>query len=220
MASDRVTGGVEAPQKLSRERRGRGFIFHKIHVSFLFMPQNEGAPPRRGRPPKFGRPAQLVTLTLPRDVLDWLKTLHADPAWAIVKLFERSARRTLRTASMAELAQLPGRRALILVNADALKRLPGVSVIPLADGRGFLALEAGRGVADLEIAVIDGLEAPSATPAERAALQELRARLREWRQSGLRFESRAIILAQRGPHAEPARPLTAIKPRRRARGIA
>ena len=31
---------------------------------------------RRGRPPKYGRPAQLVTLTLPNDVLDWLKTLH------------------------------------------------------------------------------------------------------------------------------------------------
>lgn len=183
------------------------------------MVQNEPAKARRGRPPKFGRPAQLVTLTLPHDVLAWLKGLHPDPAWAIVKLFERSARRTAGRTSLAELAPLPGRRALILVNADTLKRLAGVSVIPLSDGRGFLALEAGRGVADLEIAVIDGLES-AATPEERQALQALRGKLREWRQSGMRFESRSIIVAQHGGMTEGARPLTALKSGRRRREIA
>jgi hypothetical protein len=146
--------------------------------------------------------------------------LHSDPAWAIVKLFERSARRAATPPSTAELAPLPGRRALILVNAEALRRLPGVSVIPLADGRGFLALEAGRGVADLELAVIDGLESSTATADERAAQTALRSRLREWRQSGIRFESRAIIVAQHGSHAEATRSLSQIKTTRRGRGIA
>ncbi len=41
---------------------------------------------------------------------------------------------------------------------EPFKNLAGVSIIPLADGRGFLALEAGRGVSDLELAVIDRLE--------------------------------------------------------------
>ena len=54
--------------------------------------------------------------------------------------------------------QLPGQRALILVQPEAFRRLKGVSIIPLADGRGFLALEANRGVADLELAVLDRLE--------------------------------------------------------------
>ena len=48
--------------------------------------------------------------------------------------------------------------------------MPGVSLIPLSDGRAFLALERGKGVADLELAVLDrldgkrGLTPPSARP--------------------------------------------------------
>ena len=62
---------------------------------------------------------------------------------------------------------------------EALKHLPGVSIIPLADGRGVLALEVGRTVADLEIAVIDRLDAPRVSPSEREALVELRTRQRD-----------------------------------------
>jgi hypothetical protein len=152
---------------------------------------------RRGRPPKYGRPAQLVTFTLPDDVVAWLKTIHSDPAWAIVRLHEQDARRR-RPIALAELVQLPEQRALIMVNAAVLSHLPGVSIIPLADGRGFLALEPGRGVADLEIAVIDRLDAPRLLPREREALLALRDKLREWRQQGVHFESRAIVVATRG----------------------
>ncbi|MCC7126996.1 MAG: hypothetical protein IT178_19275 [Acidobacteria bacterium] len=163
---------------------------------------SENTPARRGRPPKYGRPAQLLTLTLPDDVVAWLKTLHTDPAWAIVKLAERASRRARKPAPLAELVPLPERRALIMVNAEALRQLPGVAVIPLADGRGFLALEPGKGVADLELAVIDRLDAPGVPAGERQVVQALRDRLREWRQQGVRFESRAIIVASRGPGAE------------------
>jgi hypothetical protein len=75
----------------------------------------------------------------------------------------------------------------------------------MSDGRGLLALDAGRGVADLELAVIDRLEAPRLAPAEREALTALRDRLREWRQQGVGFESRAIILATRGPLQQASR---------------
>ena len=71
------------------------------------------------------------------------------------------------------------------------------NIIPLADGRGFLALDAGKGVADLEIAVIDRLDAKGLTAAEKSALQFLRQQLRQWRQEGTEFESRAIIVAKR-----------------------
>ncbi len=174
---------------------------------------------RRGRPPKYGRPAQLVTLTLPDDVIAWLKTLHHDPAWAIVKLHDRASR-AHKPVALAELVQLPGRRALILVNTEAFKPLPGISVIPLADGRGLLALDAGRGVADLELAVIDRLEAPDASPAERETLTALRQRLREWRQAGVRFETRSIILAHRGPEGTGGRPLGEIRSRGGSRDAA
>jgi hypothetical protein len=169
--------------------------------------ENQPATTRpRGRPPKFGRPSQLVTLTLPDDVLAWLKTLHADPAWAIVKLHEKADRRQRKPIALAELVQLPQRRALILVNAEALKQLPGVAIIPLSDGRGFLALDAGKGVADLELAVIDRLDTRGVQKAEREALQALRERLREWRQQGVRFEARTIIVANRAPQGEAALP--------------
>ncbi|MGE0461086.1 MAG: hypothetical protein AB7Q16_06930 [Vicinamibacterales bacterium] len=151
----------------------------------------------RGRPPKFDRPSQLVTFTLPDDVLAWLKSLHADPAWAIVKLHEKADRRARKPVELAELVQLPQGRALIMVNTEALKHLAGVSVIPMSDGRGILALEVGKGVADLELAVIDRLEAKGVGRAQREALQALRERLREWRQQGVRFEARTIIVANR-----------------------
>jgi len=130
---------------------------------------------RRGRPPKFGRPGQSLTLTLPGDVVEWLLTLHDDPAWAIVGLHER--RGTLKRPSRsvkaaAELVQLPGRRALILVRPEALRSVAGVSVVPLSDGRAFIALDAGSSAADLEVAVLDRLDAPGVSGEERAQLIE------------------------------------------------
>ncbi len=141
----------------------------------------------------------------------WLKTLHQDPAWAIVKLHEQDVRRR-RPVALAELVPLPERRALIVVNVVALSHIPGVNIIPLADGRGFLALQPGKGVADLELAVIDRLEAPRLVAAEREALAALRDKLRQWRQEGVRFESRAIIVGtgvtpgHRTGTREPAKP--------------
>lgn len=157
---------------------------------------------RRGRPLKFGRSAQLVTLTLPDDVIAWLKTLHSDPAWAVVKLFERARRSRLAGAAdrpVAELVQLPGRRALIVVQPDLFRSLPGISPIPLQDGRAFLALKSGAGLAHLEIAVLDRLENPATSPAERAQLGEVRTILKRWRLDGLNFETRSIIVAERAP---------------------
>lgn len=155
----------------------------------------------------------MVTFTLPDDVLEWLQTIHADPAWAVVKLHDRASRREQRKTALAELVQLPHRRALILVNNEAIKQIPGVSMIPLADGRAFLALESGRGVADLEIAVIDRLESTRLPPGEREGLTALRDRLREWRMAGVRFEARSIIVALKGPGPDAPRALTEIKSR-------
>ena len=121
--------------------------------------------------------------------------------------------RQCSTEQIADLVQLPGQRALILVQPEPFKNLAGVSIIPLADGRGFLALDAGRGVSDLELSVIDRLESPSLESAERDALTHLRALLRQWRQEGVRFESRSIIVAlrKRPFDAQPLAPFRAPK---------
>lgn len=163
-----------------------------------------GGAARRGRPLKFGRPAQLVTLTLPDDVMQWLKGLHPDPAWAVVKLFERARQRRADQAGArppADLVQLPGRRALIVVQPDLFRHLPGISLIPLQDGRAFLAFDPGLGIADLELAVLDRLERAGAGP-ERDGLAAVQATLKRWRQQGIHFKARSIVIAERGPSTD------------------
>ena len=157
---------------------------------------------RRGRPLKFGRPAQLLTVTLPHDVVEWLRTIHPDPAWAIVSLYSRLVRpgspSPRRARPRVELAGLVGRRSLIVVDPSTYRSLPGVSVIPVAAGRAFLALESGRGVADLELAILDRMEDRRTTPAERRNLETLLREVRGWRRArGYRFSSRSIILVER-----------------------
>jgi hypothetical protein len=92
--------------------------------------------------------------------------------------------------------RFPGNRALILVRAGLFNEMPGVSPISLTDGRAFLALEAGKGVADLSVFVLARIDDQKIDAAEREALVELRALLKQWRQDGIRFESRSIIVAQ------------------------
>jgi hypothetical protein len=162
----------------------------------------------RGRPPKFGRPAKLVALTLPRDVLNWLHTINGDPAWAIVSLFERSAKNRPARREPAEQAQLvrAGRHALIVVDPTVVGKVPGVSLVPLRAGRSFFALQPGKGLADLEVAVLDRLEEPSLSELERRGLEKLRRDLREWRQDReLNFETRSIIVVRRQRKASSAR---------------
>jgi hypothetical protein len=71
-------------------------------------------------------------------------------------------------------------------------------MVPLSDAEAFLALAPGRGMADLEIAVVDQLERLKAGTPERRAAGRFRQQLRAWRRdSRLTFESRSIILVTR-----------------------
>ncbi len=155
----------------------------------------------RGRPPKFGRPGQLLALTLPEDVVSRLKKIHPDPAWAIVSLVEstRPGRQRQRVATpKVELAQLSGRRHLIVVDPNSFRSVPGVAVIPVAAGRALLALDDGKGVADLELAILDRLDDSKTEPTERKELSTLRSHVRDWRRSRrYRFSTRSIILVER-----------------------
>ncbi len=170
----------------------------------------------RGRPPKFGRPGRLLALTLPEDVVSWLKNIHPDPAWAIVSIVESTrdgSKRRRAARPKVELAQLSGRRNLIVVDPHSFRSVPGVAVIPVAAGRAFLALDDGKGVADLELALLDRIDDPKTEPTERKELSTLRSQVREWRRSrGYRFSTRSIILVEgatakgrRRPPADRAR---------------
>jgi len=161
------------------------------------------SPARRGRPSKFGRPSQVVALTLPDDVVRGLRKVDPDVGWAIVTLFEKSpARGTAEPDAQrdVELVTIADRRSLIVINRAVFTSLKGVNIVPLHGDRAFLALDPGRGMTDLELAVIDSLDNPRIEVRERRALQKLRAQLRAWRRDRtLRFHSRSIIVAERLP---------------------
>jgi hypothetical protein len=156
---------------------------------------------KRGRPPKFGRPARLLAITLPDDVVAWLQDINPDPAWAIVSLFEQQHRRSSTRETShpdVQLVEVGPRRALIVVPQSAFVALPGVSVVPLGAGRAFLALEPGKGIAELELAVIDRLEESDLDESEERILNSLRRHLRDWRQDKtLNFSARSIIVVER-----------------------
>jgi hypothetical protein len=156
----------------------------------------------RGRPLKFGRPAQLVALTLPHDVVQGLQRIHSDPAWAIVSLYEKlgdkAHRPSRESGSHIELARLSPDSALIVVDPQLIQSVPGVSVVPVAAGRAFLAFGEGRGLADLEVAVLDRLQNGKVSPAVRKQLVVLHRQIRGWRRSRrLRFSTRSIIIVER-----------------------
>src|SRR5712691_10101872 len=103
-----------------------------------------------GRPQKYGRPSRAVTVTLPEDVLASLGALDADLGRAIVKLAERRGRPHVRPVRLAELASY-GNHAVIIVNpANALKRLAGVQLVPVSNGRALISLEHPHSVPQLE----------------------------------------------------------------------
>ena len=161
---------------------------------------------KRGRPPKFGRPGRVVALTLPEEVVLGLRKVNADLAWAIVTLFEKTAKTAKAgngsrpPSNEAELVAVGGPRSLIVVprRLFANLNLPGVSIIPLHDDRAFLALEPGHGMSDLVLAVDDRLAQASVDPRKAAALRRLRKQLRQWRSNPrLRCEAHTIIVVER-----------------------
>jgi hypothetical protein len=166
---------------------------------------------QRGRPLKFGRPARLLAVTLPHDVVAALRRIHPDPAWAIVSLYEKVATKTPRHVPSPprpaiELAQLSARSSLIVVDPRALRSAPGMSIVHVASGRAFLAFDEGRGLADLELAILEQLRDPRTASVMRKELRGLQRQVRDWRRGrGFRFSKRSIILVERAPRSKRTR---------------
>jgi len=160
----------------------------------------------RGRPSKFGRPSRVVALTLPHDAIERLRRVHRDLGWAILTLLDKDApepapRHPPREAEPdVELVTVADRRALIVVNREHIRHLPGVNLIPMRGNRAFVALDIDRGMSDLELAVTDRLDEPTVDATEARALEDLRSQLTAWRRDhDLKFHRRAIIVVERRP---------------------
>ena len=163
---------------------------------------------RRGRPSKFGRAARAVTVTLPEDVIDRLSAVNLDISRAIVQLAEtRTPRRVL--PAPVEVSEY-GHGALIVVSpVAALKRLPGVELIPLSDGRALIALAKEAGLGDLELALRDALDDGATSASDKAALTGIVTILRRARKApGDSLHTRTIIVVEpsrRGRKASASR---------------
>ena len=171
-------------------------------------------PKRRGRPPKYGSPSKIVAVTLPEEVVSELESIHEDIGWAIVRLTEQRRRGPKATASAgattggrqrriaaaksvapAELVSVGPGQSLIVFNSATVRPIPGVQMIPLSETEAFLALEPGKGMSDLELAVLDHIEKLRAGSRDKAAATQLLTKLRRWRRDEtLAFNARAIIL--------------------------
>lgn len=139
-------------------------------------------------------------MTLPEDILARLSTIHADIGSAIVNLVER--RTPARSVPMrpTEVTRY-GNRALIIVTPTAtLRRLRGVQLVPVGDGRALISLEATTSMSNLELQVRDALDRMSPESRERDGLQSLADILRRTRgPGGLTSEVRTIIVLASKP---------------------
>ena len=155
---------------------------------------------RRGRPTKYGRPARAVTVTLPEDILARLSAVHADVGSAIVNLVEKHG--PIRSTSIrpAELTRYGNRAVIVVTPGPTLRRLRGVQLVPVGDGRALISLAATTSIPSLELQVRDALERMTPKDREREGLEVLADILR--RSRGPRdFTSEArtiIVLASKG----------------------
>ena len=150
---------------------------------------------RRGRPRKFSRPARTVTLTLPDDVIARLQQVDADLGRAVVRL--ALSRHAHKPAARVEVAAF-GSRAVILVPPDrALAALPGVELVPIADGRMLIALEDSLSEADFELLIRDALDRGDLDPADADLFGALATVLRDARRDTRVTLRRILVLRAR-----------------------
>jgi hypothetical protein len=160
----------------------------------------------RGRPQKYGRPARAVTVTLPEDVLGRLSAIHADVGRAIVRLVERKAPARAVKINPAEIARFGNQAVIVVTPVKALRRLPGVELVPIGDGRALISLESSpRSIAALELQIRDAIERGDAHGDERTALEFVAAVLKQGRgRQGVSLEARSIIVLVSNKRRRPA----------------
>jgi hypothetical protein len=135
-----------------------------------------------------------VTSTLPEDLIEQLRAQHLDLGRAVVELFEARG----PDDAPVQLAEF-GRGALILVPpASALRRVTGVELIPLSNGRAMIALDQPMSTSDLELTLNDARAEAALSASDRRVVEDVIAILREARTgSGARLRQRTIVIVER-----------------------
>lgn len=136
-------------------------------------------------------------MTLPEDVMARLRAVDVDLGRAIVRVTEASAPRRARPVKPAELASYGNQAVIVVMPVRTLKRLAGVQLVPLGDGRALISLDRLRSSADFELQLNDALERNGVDDGERESLKVLSAILRDARRArGVTVQERTIIVIQ------------------------
>jgi hypothetical protein len=150
-----------------------------------------------GRPRKFGRPSRAVTVTLPDDVLGRLHAVDHDLGNAIVRMVETRAGRGTATPRAAEIASYGNHAVIVVTPVKALRRIAGVELVPVGNGRALISLDRGQSVSQLELDIRDAMVAADVPPMERSVLQDIADILRETRgKHGPVLRERTIIVLE------------------------
>lgn len=151
---------------------------------------------RRGRPRKYGRPSRVVTLTLPEDILARLSAVDADIGRAIVTLVDRKAPARGAASRPAEIASYGNHAVIVVTPIKALKRLKGVELVPIGNGRALISLQQGHSIPQLELDLRDAIEGSAGGP-DHDALEAIADILRRARGArALNVEARTIIVLE------------------------
>src|SRR5712692_4228290 len=129
--------------------------------------------PGPGRPRKYGRASRVVTVTLPEDVLARLGAIDPDLGRAIVRMVEKNGPRRTRLPRPAEIATYGSHAVIVVTPVKALKRLDGVQLVPIGDGRALISLEHPHSVPQLELDIRDLVERGEMSATERRALEAI-----------------------------------------------
>jgi hypothetical protein len=134
---------------------------------------------------------------LPEDVLARLGALDADLGRAIVTLVERQRPARVRAVQPAELASYGNHAVIIVTPVKALKRIAGVELVPIGNGRALISLEHPHSVPQLELAVRDAIDRGGVTAIERQTLELIVGILQQTRRSpGMVLEERTIMVVE------------------------
>lgn len=109
-----------------------------------------------GRPPKFAEPRHPVTMTLPERILDQLAEIDPDRANAVVKVTEAVSGAGKGHFRPVELIEMyPGKSLIVVGPSKALKKIPWLRMIEIANARYLLSLASGTPIEALEVSLRD-----------------------------------------------------------------
>lgn len=150
-----------------------------------------------GRPRKYSRPSRVVSVTLPEDVLASLGAVDVDLGRAIVTLAERKGLPRVTPVRHAELAAYGSHAVIVVTPAKALKRIAGVQLVPIGNGRALISLKGTGSIPQFELGLGDALEQANVGPSERLTLEAIAEILRKTRRSrSVTLEERTIIVLE------------------------